>query len=103
MSRILYYGATPSGDTLTMDEQTPSNELDLLTLKNTARKHILYGITLIAILPCCLFLIFYTLLGWYILIIVATPSLGLWFLYDGINGYKSYKKRKKEFEPPELY
>jgi len=77
-----------------MYEQTSINELELLELKNKSKKYIIYSILLIMIMPCCLFLLFYTLLGYFVLFIIVTPSLGLWFLYDGINGYKKYKRMK---------
>jgi len=82
-----------------MDEQLSRNELDLLELKTTSRNHILYGLLLLLVIPCCLFLFVYTLSGYFVIFIVVTPSLGLWFLYDGIHGYKQYKKIKEEFEP----
>ena len=81
-----------------MDEQISMNDLELLELKNKSRNHIIYGILLIMIIPCCVFLLFYTLLGYFVIFIVVTPSFGLWFLYDGINGYKKYNRIKREFE-----
>jgi hypothetical protein len=79
------------------------NEEELLELKTKSRKHILYGLILISILPCFLFLLFYTILGSFVLFIIITPSLGLWFLYDGITGYKKYRHLKKQTQPPDLF
>jgi hypothetical protein len=86
-----------------MYEQSSRSELDLLELKTTSIKHIVYGIVLISIISCSLFLLFYALVGYFVIFIVVTPGLGLWFLYDGINRYKKYKRIKKGFEPPELF
>lgn len=82
-----------------MYESTSINELELLELKTKSIKHIVYGIVLILLVPCCLFLLFYTLLHYFVIFIFVTPSLGLWFLYNGINGYKHYKRINKKFEP----
>ena len=75
------------------------DELDLLELKHKSLKHIVYGILLILVIPCCLFLLFYTLSNSFVIFIVVTPSFGLWFLYDGMNGYEKYKGLKKEYKP----
>jgi hypothetical protein len=75
------------------------NEIELLELKNKSIKHIIYGIVLILIIPCCLFLLFYTLFSSFVIFILVTPSFGLWFLSDGIYGYLRYKRLKKEFKP----
>jgi|GEM_PF-4133901 len=83
----------------TMDEHQSRNEQDLLNLKTTSRNHIIYGLLLILGVPVGLFLFIYTLSGYFVVFILITPSLGLWFLYDGIQGYKQYKKITKEFGP----
>ena len=82
-----------------MFEHSSMNELELLELKNNSIKHIIYGILLILIVPCCLFLLLYTLFNYFVVFILVTPSFGVWFLYDGINGYKKYKRTQKESEP----
>ena len=75
-----------------MYERTSINELELLELKTTSRNHIIYGILSIMIIPCSLFLLIYTLSGYFFIFIIVTPGLGAWFLYDGIKGYKKFKR-----------
>lgn len=79
-----------------MYQGTSIHELELLELKITSRRHIIYGVLLTLIIPCVLFLFFYTIGGSFVLFIIITPGLGLWFIYDGITGYKKYKRLKKE-------
>lgn len=79
------------------------NELELLELKKTSIRHIILGLVLLSILPFFLFLIFYTLLGSFVLFIILTPGLGLWLFYEGITGYKEYKRVKKQQDPPDLF
>lgn len=75
------------------------NERELLELKKTSQRHIIYGLILMSILPCFLFLLFYTIRGSFVLFIILTPGLGLWLFYDGITGYKKYKRLKVENTP----
>jgi heme O synthase-like polyprenyltransferase len=74
------------------------SEGELLEVKNNSRKHIIYGVVLLLIVPVCLFFLLNTLVGSIVIVIIATPSLGAWFLYDGIKGYKKYRQMKKEYD-----
>lgn len=94
--QILFYGHGLSGVRQRMYQGTSIHELELLELKITSRRHIIYGVLLTLIIPCVLFLFFYTIGGSFVLFIIITPGLGLWFIYDGITGYKKYKRLKKE-------
>ena len=81
-----------------MDEYISKSEGELLELKNNSRKHLIYGILLLLFFPLCLFLLLYNLVGSFVIVIIVTPSLGAWFLYDGIKEYKEYRRMKKEYE-----
>jgi len=81
-----------------MYEYSWKSEGELLELKNNSRKHIIYGIVLLLIVPLCIFFLLNTLVGSFVIVIIVTPSLGAWFLYDGIKKYTEYRRMKKEYE-----
>jgi len=81
-----------------MDEYISLCEAELLELKNNSRKHLIYGVLFLLFFPLCLFFLLYNLVGSFVIIIIVTPGLGVWFLYDGIKGYKKYRQMKKEYE-----
>jgi len=82
-----------------MYEQTARNQLELEVLKTTSRNHIICGILLLMAFPFTLLFLISTWNFYFIVLIMTTLCLGIWFLYDGIKGYKQYKRLNKEFEP----